>query len=402
MGVVCLHVSVLAAERRTSFYVLRKHPGRNRGGDNWVVAGGTVIDEPNIAGPPTLPQLLRNFGASCKASFSAWCFACAAPLSSLATVITSLVMFNDDTYIPERWHTSLIMIATMIIPLLSNLWFRKILGALESFAGILHICLFVVFIAILAAMGPKGDSDFVFKTLTHDLSATFSLSGVDGAIHMIVLLFFLGPIENAANALLPLFYVLHGATKSKRTTTALVVLMSWLYFTAMFNVFASVSRLIRPFAKDQGMPSSNFFSYGHPTLEVPTNALMLLGLIVTLLSLIYIGSVTAFKAIISLQALGLYFSYIFPILFILLRKLRGPTPPFGPFKIGAWDVPVNIFALCYLLFIITWMPFPSALPVDKEHMHYVGPIFGGILLLAPIDWSLNGRKRFQVPVKKYE
>ncbi|KAK9778890.1 putative Amino acid/polyamine transporter I [Seiridium cardinale] len=288
-------------------------------------------------------------------------------------------------------------------------------------------------------MGPKGDIDFVFNTMTQDisgwsnsgvawclglLSATFSLSGVDSVIHMsdkvqnvrthvpqsiilacvgnsimltifiVVLLFFLGPIENVANAPLPLIYVLYGETKSKPTTTALVVLVSWLYFTAMFNIFASVSRLIRAFAKDQGMPFSNF-SCVHPTLEVPTNALMLLGLIVTLLSLIYIGSVTAFNAIISLQTLGLYFSYIFPIFFILLRKLRGPTPPYGPFKIGAWGVPVNIFALCYLLFIITWMPFHSALPVDQENMNYAGPIFGGILLMVLIDWSLNGRNSFR-------
>lgn len=130
---------------------------------------------------------------------SAWCFACAGPTSSLATMITSLAMFNVESYVPERWHTSLVMIATMVVPLFFNLWFRKVINILEHFAGILHICLFIVYIAVLASLGPKSNPDFVFKTLTHDvsgwtnpgvawclglLSATFSVSGVDSILHM--------------------------------------------------------------------------------------------------------------------------------------------------------------------------------------------------------------------------
>ncbi|KAH6656610.1 amino acid/polyamine transporter I [Truncatella angustata] len=380
---------------------------------------------------------------------SAWCFACAGPTSSLSLLITSLVTFNQETYVPERWHTSLIMIATMIIPLLCNLWFRKVLNILETFGGILHICLFVVFIAVLAAMGSKSDTDFVFRTLTHDvsgwsdpgvawclglLSATFSLSGVDSVLHMsdevkdvwthipysiiwacvtnsvmlfifvVVLLFFIGPLNNVTTAPLPLIYVLYDATNSKPATNVLVIFISIIYFCAMFNIFASVSRLIWAFANDHGLPFSGFFAYVHPTLQVPTNALMLVGAIVVLLSLIYIGSATAFNAIISLQTLGLYTSYFFPILFILLRKLRGAAaePPYGPFRMARRSgMFVNAFALCYLAFIITWMPFPSVLPVDKDNMNYAGPIFGGMVLLALADWCINGRKRFRMPVKRY-
>lgn len=223
-------------------------------------------------------------------------------------------------------------------------------------------------------------------------------------IFVLVLLFFIGPLEEVTSAPLPLVYVLYGATESKPATNALVVLIALIFFCAMFNIFASVSRLIWAFAKDQGLPFSNFFAYVDPELGVPTRSLMLIGIIVTLLSMIYIGSATAFNAIISLQTLGLYTSYVFPILFILVRKVRGPTaPPYGPFRMGARvGVLVNVSALCYLFFIIIWMPFPSVLPVDKENMNYAGPIFGGMVLLALADWVLNGRKRFQMPIKKYE
>jgi choline transport protein len=114
-------------------------------------------------------------------------------------VITSLAIFNNENYVPKRWHTSLIMIAVMLVPFTCNLWFRKFLNTFEMIGGILHIVLFIVFIAVLIAYGPRSDSDFVFKTLTSDvsgwnspgvswglglLSMTFSVTGADSVLHM--------------------------------------------------------------------------------------------------------------------------------------------------------------------------------------------------------------------------
>jgi len=140
----------------------------------------------------------------------------------------------------------------------------------------------------------------------------------------------------------------------------------------------------------------------HPTLKLPINALLLVGSIVTCLSLIYIASATAFNALISLQAFGLHISYFFPILFILLRKIRGPPPPYGPFKMGAYGVPVNIYALLYILFVIIWMPFPQVLPVTKDNMNYAGPIFGAVVLGAFVHWFAKARKTFKLPIIRYE
>jgi choline transport protein len=132
------------------------------------------------------------------------------------------------------------------------------------------------------------------------------------------------------------------------------------------------------------------------------NALLLVGTIVTCLSLIYIASATAFNALISLQALALHVSYFFPILFILLRKIRGPTPLYGPFSMGSIGISVNIFALCYIFYVVLWMPFPQILPVSKDNMNYAGPIFGAVVLGALAHWFVRARKTFQMPVKRYE
>lgn len=141
----------------------------------------------------------------------------------------------------------------------------------------------------------------------------------------------------------------------------------------------------------------------HPTLEIPISTFVLIGTTTTLLSLIYMGSAAAYNALISLSSLGITLSYIAPISFLLLRKLRGPTPPpYGPFSLGKWGVPCNVFTLCYLVFIAVWMPFPGNLPVSAETMNYAGPIFGAAVLCALGDWVLSGRKRFRMPVGRYE
>jgi choline transport protein len=120
------------------------------------------------------------------------------------------------------------------------------------------------------------------------------------------------------------------------------------------------------------------------------------------LSLIYIASATAFNALISLQALALHVSYFFPILFILIRKIRDPTPPYGPFSMGKIGIPINTFALCYIFYVVLWMPFPQILPVTKDNMNYAGPIFGAVVLGAFAHWLLRARKTFKMPVKRYE
>ncbi|KAF1997787.1 amino acid transporter [Amniculicola lignicola CBS 123094] len=380
-------------------------------------------------------------------TIAAWCFACAGPPSILANLVSSLAMFNYPEYVVKRWHTSLIMIATMIFPLLFNLYFRKVLDTFEITGGILHIVLFIVFIVVLVVFGPRSDPSFVFDTLTSDLSGwnnegvswglglltvSFSVAGFDSILHMseevkkvrtrvprsiiaactvncamllvfvLVILFYMGPTEELLMYPLPLIYVLYGATGSKAGTNAMIALTAVVLFLAFFNAIASVSRLIWVFARDKGLPFHKFFGHVHPTLKLPLNALFLICGVVTLLALIYMASATAFNALVSLQALALHVSYFLPILFMFLRRIRGDPPTYGPFKLGKLGVPVNLFALCYLFYICLWMPFPQILPVTKDTFNYSGPIFGAVIIAALADWFISGKTRFQMPVTRYE
>jgi choline transport protein len=80
----------------------------------------------------------------------------------------------------------------------------------------------------------------------------------------------------------------------------------------------------------------------------------------------------------------------------MLRKIRGQHVNYGAFKLGRYGIAINLVALAYLIFIVTWIPFPTMLPVTGSNMNYAGPIFGVVIIAALLDWRISGHKRFQV------
>ena len=222
--------------------------------------------------------------------------------------------------------------------------------------------------------------------------------------YMITVLFTIGDVDVVSADPLPIIQVYYQATGSKIATNAFISILAITLFVSFFNIFASVSRLLWAFSRDNGLPFSTVFGRVHPGLRLPLNSQVLLATCLCLLALINVGSSTAFNAFISLPALGLYISYFFPIFFLLWRRLSRSqsTPiPWGPFRLGAAGPCVNLGAICYLLFVIVWMPFPTFLPVDSINMNYAGPIVGAVILGALLDWWITGKRRFRIPVAQH-
>lgn len=76
-----------------------------------------------------------------------------------------------------------------------------------------------------------------------------------------ILLFYMGPLDDVIATPLPLLWILHGITGSKVAANVLTSLLAVVFFFALFNIFASVSRLVWVFARDNGLPFSSFFAY---------------------------------------------------------------------------------------------------------------------------------------------
>lgn len=138
----------------------------------------------------------------------------------------------------------------------------------------------------------------------------------------------------------------------------------------------------------------------NPYYKIPIRTIVLVGVIVGLLGLINIGSSTAFNAVLSLSTLTLYISYIIPIIILVLRKLRRKPIPYGPFRLGALGLYVNLFAIVYAIFICIFLPFPPVQPVTAENMNYASPVFAFVLLFSLVDWFVRGRKLYKGPIRE--
>jgi amino acid transporter len=121
-----------------------------------------------------------------------------------------------------------------------------------------------------------------------------------------------------------------------------------------------------------------------------------------LLSLINLGSAVAFNALIALPMLALYTSYLIPIVLLTMRQLTGKHPKYGPWRLGRYSVPVKLFSICYLLYVIVFLPFPTVRPVTSLTLNYAGPVMLGVVCVALLDWFTTGKKRFQVPTAAME
>ena len=107
----------------------------------------------------------------------AWVVNCAGPPAIIANIVTALATFNYDTYVPKPWHTMLIMWGFILVPVVFNFWFRKLINAFELMGGLFHFIFYIVSIITLVVLAQRSTSDFVFKTLTHGESG-WNNSGV--------------------------------------------------------------------------------------------------------------------------------------------------------------------------------------------------------------------------------
>jgi choline transport protein len=77
-------------------------------------------------------------------------------------MIQGLIVLNDDSYTPERWHSTLLMIGILLVSTLVNTVGARHLAKLEGIILFLHIIGFFAIIIPLWVMGPKNSSKVVF------------------------------------------------------------------------------------------------------------------------------------------------------------------------------------------------------------------------------------------------
>lgn len=108
------------------------------------------------------PEKVRRFATWIQGWFT-W-FGYVSLLAGIANVtiiqLESIIQLNHPTYVAGGWHTSVLVIAMCVLQGLMNVYSFKLIPWVEMVAGVLHVCLFVVFCVVLGVMGTRHNSSF--------------------------------------------------------------------------------------------------------------------------------------------------------------------------------------------------------------------------------------------------
>lgn len=77
-------------------------------------------------------------------------------------MIQGLASANHPNYEAKPWHLTLIIFAMLIVEALMNMYAFSLIPWIELMAGVLHVCLFVIFLVVLVALAPRHSAEFVF------------------------------------------------------------------------------------------------------------------------------------------------------------------------------------------------------------------------------------------------
>ncbi|KAF7178962.1 hypothetical protein CNMCM7691_007786 [Aspergillus felis] len=366
---------------------------------------------------------------------------------TVANMMVGVVAINyPETYTYEPWHVTLLVIAVALIALLFNTLLAQKLPLIEGIILVIHCFGFFGILIPLWALSPRPAASEVFGSIEDRggwgnnglaclvglVGPIYALIGPDSAVHMseeirdasrvlplgmiwtlilngstgfvmiVTLAFCVGDIDTVMESQTGFAFiqVFLNSTGSVRAATGMTVVIMAMQFCAAISNVATTSRQVYAFARDKGLPFSNFLSKVNPTFAVPLNALCVSLVIVSLLSLINIGSSVAFNAIMSLGTAALLSSYIISITCVRLRRWRKQPLPPARWSMGRFTPFVDTVSILVLIVIWTFSFFPLTEQVNPTTMNWSVAIFGGVILLSLVYYQLYAKKVYKGPVTR--
>lgn len=160
------------------------------------------------------------------------------------------------------------------------------------------------------------------------------------------------------------------------------------------SIMTTSSRLTWGFARDGGLPWSQYLAQVDDTWKVPLQATWVQGAIIALVGVLYTFASTVLQAILSVSTIALTISYALPIFALLLAgrdKLSS-----GPFRLGIWGLFCNYVALIYCCITTVFFFFPASPNPAPSEMNYAIAVFGVMVCVSVGFWFLKGRSTYIV------
>ena len=143
---------------------------------------------------------------------------------------------------------------------------------------------------------------------------------------------------------------------------------SYLIVNLIHGNIEHIVKLIYNFHRDGGLPFSRFFARVSSRFMMPLNSLYLTTILVVIFGCIFLGSSSAFNAIISASVVALGVSYAIPPAINCLRG-RKMLPETRPFVLpGPLGWVANLVGIAYVIVTTVLFVFPPELPVSGRYV----------------------------------
>lgn len=232
-------------------------------------------------------------------------------------------------------------------------------------------------------------------TIPWSLITSITLNGALGFGMLLALLYCQGDVmQNLESPTgFPFMEAFLQALRSLPWATAYTSILLVLLIFANVAVLAATSRTTYAFARDNGLPFSNYLGHLHERSKLPIWALAFSVTITMLLGLINIGSSTAFNAVISLVVAAYYSSYFNAIVLLTWRKLNGTAPEPGPWTIGKTpSLIVNIMTLIYIVIVFIFSFFPlTVTDLTPSSFNWAVVLYFGVVGIGIALYLIRGK-----------
>ncbi len=158
----------------------------------------------------------------------------------------------------------------------------------------------------------------------------------------------------------------------------LVVMVS--FISCILSLQAAASRLVYAYARDEMIVGSASLSRLSPSTLVPSRALLLSGLIASIILVLGRFFQDAVGTIVSFAVIGIYAGFQMVVAGALWARLKGWRPN-GQFVLGGWSLPLNLLALIWGVAAIIDMLWPRT-PDQPWFTNYAMLLTFGAVLIA--------------------
>ncbi|KAL9000493.1 MAG: hypothetical protein Q9169_000786 [Polycauliona sp. 2 TL-2023] len=361
------------------------------------------------------------------------------------TIIQGLIIMNNATYTAERWHGTLLVWAITSFCVIFNTYLAKRLPAIEGVILTIHVMGLFAIIVPLWILSPRATSQDALLTFTNGggwpstglssmigiLTPMGSLLGFDCCVHMaeevedsgrtlpraimwsvylngtmgfvmaITMCYCLGNLEEIVETPTgyPFIQVFYNATQSLAATNVMVTIIIITVTACCVSEVATCSRQLWSFARDKGVPFSDWLAYVSPTMHIPLRAILVSLCVSCLVSLINIGSNAALNAIVSLVTIALLSSYYITIACLIWRRLYGDPLPACRWSLGRSGLAVNIASLIFMTPVLFFAFWPAVTPVEPASMNWSVVMFFGVVIWSLIYYYIWARHSYVGPVR---